>query len=324
MLPLQSLAQLARGPHVGARRDADQQPQVAAQLPCGFDGVVVGHLDHLVDQRHIEYGGDEAVADALDLMQPGLVAQQGGHILRLDGHQVHVGFMLAEKLAHALQRAAAAHTGHETIDFAADLPPDLVGRVFVVAARVVGVFELLRHEDARIGRGHLGHPPDGAGDAFPIGREDQFRSERADDLLAFLAHALGHDDLHLVALQAADQRDADARVATGRFDDDRVGFQASVAFRPFEHGQGHAVLDRAARVQELGFGENRLRAQADSGVLPIRSRMFAASMENTAPREIHDMVVATFARTWMQLRGGKRSYASTLANDCYVPTFWRT
>ena len=86
MLPRHRLGQLPGGPDVGPGGDAHQQAEVAAELPGRLDGVFVGHLDHLVDQRHVEHGGDEAVADALDLVQARLVAQQGGDVLRLDGH----------------------------------------------------------------------------------------------------------------------------------------------------------------------------------------------------------------------------------------------
>ena len=130
-----------------------------------------------------------------------------------------------------------------------------------MAAGIVGVLELLRHEDARVfGR----HPPDRldrALDALVVRRQHQLGPQRPDDLLAFLAHSLGHGDADAVAFQASDQGDADAGVAAGRFADDRLGRQASVAFGPFEHGQGHAVLDAPAGVEELRLGVDVLTPQ---------------------------------------------------------------
>jgi hypothetical protein len=41
---LGALGHLQRGPHRGARRDADQQAFLAGQAAGGVEGVVVGHL----------------------------------------------------------------------------------------------------------------------------------------------------------------------------------------------------------------------------------------------------------------------------------------
>jgi len=42
--------------------------------------VLVGDLQHFVDQRHIEHRGNESVANALDLVQTGFMAEQRGGV----------------------------------------------------------------------------------------------------------------------------------------------------------------------------------------------------------------------------------------------------
>ena len=83
----------------------------------------------------------------------------------------------------------------------------------------------------------------------------------ANDLLAFFAHALGHDNAHLIALEPADQGHANARVAAGGFDDDRAGTQPAVALGPVEHGQGHAVLDAPAGIEKFRLAVDLLPPQ---------------------------------------------------------------
>ena len=54
-----------------------------------------------------------------------------------------------------------------------------------------------------------------------------------------------------VALDRADQREADAGVARGRLDDDRAGPEDAARLGVLDHRQGDAVLDAAARVLAL-------------------------------------------------------------------------
>jgi hypothetical protein len=91
------------------------------------DRVLVGHLDYLVHQLDIEHGGDESVPDALNLVQAGFVAKQGGHIPGFNRHDADARFVFAEEAADALQGAAAAQAGHESRHVAVHLAPQLMG-----------------------------------------------------------------------------------------------------------------------------------------------------------------------------------------------------
>ena len=45
-----SVGQLPGGPHICTGGDAYQETVLARQLACGFDGILVSHLDHLVER----------------------------------------------------------------------------------------------------------------------------------------------------------------------------------------------------------------------------------------------------------------------------------
>ena len=80
-----------------------------------------------------------------------------------------------------------------------------------------------------------------------------------------------------------DQRQPQARVAGGGFDDGRAGADFALALGRFDHRAADAVFDRAARVlvfeleKQLAAAAYRAWSTANSGVLPIMSsRLFAA------------------------------------------------
>ena len=77
------------------------------------------------------------------------------------------------------------------------------------------------------------------------------RAEKAHELAALDAEALGHRHDERVALGGADHREADAGVAARRLDDGLAGPERAVALGGLDHAEGEAVLDRAERVERL-------------------------------------------------------------------------
>jgi len=67
---------------------------IPPQLPRGFNGGFVGDFDDLINHLDVEHRGNEAIADALNLMQSGFVSQQGRDIFRLHRHDLHSRFVL--------------------------------------------------------------------------------------------------------------------------------------------------------------------------------------------------------------------------------------
>ena len=70
------------------------------------------------------------------------------------------------------------------------------------------------------------------------------------------AHRLGHGEDQPVALQGADQGQSDARISARGFDDRCPGAEDTPRFGLLDHGQCHAVLDAAGRVERLDLGHD--------------------------------------------------------------------
>ena len=100
--------------------------------------------------------------------------------------------------------------------------------------------------------------------------------EAADEVLALLAHPVGHEDRHGVAEGPADGREGDAGVAARRLDDRRARLEDPPLVAAAEDMIGHPVLDAAGHVEVLGLGiedaalPSMLKSMASRGVLPIQ------------------------------------------------------
>jgi hypothetical protein len=96
----------------------------------------------------------------------------------------------------------------------------------------------------------LGSIPGSAG-----GCADNLSAESLEDGDLLAAHLLGEGDDGPVALDGADEGEANAGVAAGGLDEHAVsGSDAAFLLSGLDHAQGNAVLDGAAGVEELAFG----------------------------------------------------------------------
>src|SRR5207248_11354707 len=147
--------------------------------------------------------------------------------------------------------AAGADAGDEVGDRAVGLRPDLRAGGVVVRQRVVDVGVLVGLPAA----GPLGRQP--VGDVV-VGLR-MFRRNRGrtyDDLGAVrLQHVdlverdlVGADEHAAIAALLRDDREADARVAAGRFDDRAAGLELARRLRRVDHPLGDAVLHGTAGV----------------------------------------------------------------------------
>jgi hypothetical protein len=113
---------------------------------------------------------------------------------------------------------------------------------FAVVSR--WIVELLRQPRAFVvGRVLLGHPLRLL-DPFRAGREDQLRAERLRELAALHGHRVRHHQRALVAFGRGHERQADAGVAAGGFDDGVARLDLAGLLRLIHHRDGQAVFDR--------------------------------------------------------------------------------
>ncbi|MNE19784.1 hypothetical protein D3C80_1128790 [compost metagenome] len=161
-------------------------------------------------------------------------------------------------MAQAAECAAGTDANHDGIDLMLHLLPQFrrggagMGRR---VGRVVKLIDIKRTGDfvgqpfgiilivSRVPLAHVG-----AG-------QHHFYSQGAqmENLLA--AHLVRHHQQQLIPLQGRHQRQAQAGVAGGGFNDGAAGLQAAVAFRLLDHRQRYAVFDGAAGVLILKLDE---------------------------------------------------------------------
>ena len=79
-------------------------------------------------------------------MRPGRAARKHGGIRRLDCHNLHPRLFALQILAHAGNRTARAHAGHENIHAAVRILPDFRAGGLAVRIRVGGVGKLAGDE----------------------------------------------------------------------------------------------------------------------------------------------------------------------------------
>src|SRR3989304_1472002 len=85
-LPLLKVAgHFHRGKDVGPGRDADQEPLLPVQTSGHFERVLVAHGDDLIENLHVEDRRDEAGADPLNGVGPGLPSLEDGRLGRFNG-----------------------------------------------------------------------------------------------------------------------------------------------------------------------------------------------------------------------------------------------
>jgi len=86
--------------------------------------------------------------------------------------------------------------------------------------------------------------------------EPQIGADHAQEIDLLAALRLRHDDDRAITQRIAHQGQPDAGVAGGALDDGAAGLENAAPLGVGDDGEAGAVLHRAARVHELGLGEN--------------------------------------------------------------------
>ncbi len=176
----------------------------------------------------------------------------------VDADVLDRGDLLLEELAGTAHGSAGAQSGHEVVDASTRLLEDLAAGGVVVGLDVVGVVVLVRVERAEL-----------SDDAFcrfvvaigvvgwDVGGTDVDFSAECLERVDFLgAHLVGDGEDAPIALERGCHGKTHTGVARGILDHHAAGLQPSLFFGLFKDVQGHPILDRAARVHELGFDQD--------------------------------------------------------------------
>ncbi|MNT42415.1 hypothetical protein D3C72_1788340 [compost metagenome] len=150
----------------------------------------------------------------------------------------------------------------------AALLPDFRGRRRFVGQRIGGIVELVGEEGARQFARQARRiilVVLGMALAHVRARGVHFGAQGFQVQHFFRRHLVGHDENHAVALDAADQRQADAGIAGRRLDDGAARLQAAVRFGRLDDGQSDAVLDGTAWILRFQFQEQLAQARIEPG-----------------------------------------------------------
>ena len=102
---------------------------------------------------------------------------------------------------------------------------------------------------------------DGAFHSFGARGEHDLCAESLEQVATLDAHRVGHRQDCVVALGTGNPGESDAGVAAGGLDDGGAGLEVAGALGVLDHGEGDAVLDAAAGVEQFEFeGDARLLA----------------------------------------------------------------
>ena len=225
-------------------------------------GLLVSYRFHLVHKVQIQVLGHEARADTLNLvgcrfgLLPVHYLGDDRRIGWLDGDG---GNVLApgalDVTGDAGQRAARADTGHENVDFAVGVVPDLrAGGVFM-NARVGRVLELLRQEVVvRIGGKDFFRLGDGARHALRGLCEHQFSPQGFQNFPSLQAHGGGHGQNQFVAPGGGHKGQGDTGVAAGGLDNGHAGLQGAALLAVPNHRSANPAFDGIGRVAAFDLG----------------------------------------------------------------------
>ena len=200
------------------------------------------------------------------LCGPGLPPEMTGRVGRFDGDGAEIGLLRAKIAGRAGDRAARADAGHEDIDLASGVFPNLRAGGPLMDVGIGRIVELLRNPG--IGRrvGQLLGLGNRALHAVLGRSEHQVGAQAAEQRPPLDAHRLGHGERQRVAFRRGDEGQGNARVAAGGLDDVRFRGQPAGLLRGFDHGATDAVFHAVAGIEELQLRQHRCRPRRHDAV----------------------------------------------------------
>ncbi|MPN12872.1 hypothetical protein SDC9_160192 [bioreactor metagenome] len=108
--------------------------------------------------------------------------------------------------------------------------------------RVGRVIELLRQEITGVRSSQLFRFADGTAQAFGTGGQDQLSTIGPQQHATFFAHGLWHHQHTFITAGGSHKRQRNTGIAAGRFNDDAVFVDQTIAFGRIDHGDTNAIL----------------------------------------------------------------------------------
>ena len=234
----------------------------------------------------------------------------------IDADDFDVGILFLEVAPDAGDGAAGAHAADEVGDFSFGVLPDFRAGGAIVRFRIHRVGVLIGIKG--IGNFAREFCGDGivAARIFGLdggGADDHFGAESFQQINFFARLLVGDGEDDFVAAHAGDERESQAGVTGGAFDDGAAGLEFAGAFGFFDHGDADAVFHRAAGIHVIGFdpdfggGIFRQAVQADDGsVADGFEDVVALHALGMAPAELDELSkLREFRKEW-QARSRKR------------------
>src|SRR5579872_7252604 len=150
-LSIEPLRELHARPDIGSGAAARENALLAREPPRRAERILIREGHHFVDHAEIHAGDEMILADALHLILflVGGIERSGAEIRAVDRaggirhHHLDGGIALLEIATRTRDGAAGAAGGHEIIDPAAALLPDLRAGAEVMRLGIVGIVVLI-------------------------------------------------------------------------------------------------------------------------------------------------------------------------------------
>ena len=168
----------------------------------------------------------------------------------------HMRQLLFHKTCDSGESSRGARAEDDRINAAFHLFKDFFGGGFVVILRISGIIKLPGHESTGSFCSQRFGLANRARHSFFVRSASDFGAKRAHDRHLFLRKPLGDKQRDPIAAIYADQRQANAGVPCGGFNDHSAFFQPTITLRVANDSDGGAVFYAAAGIQVFEFGEN--------------------------------------------------------------------
>ena len=148
---------------------------------------------------------------------------------------------------------------------------------------------------------------------------------RAQHVLLVLADLVRADEDAFVAALLGHQRQPDAGVAGGRFDDGAAGLELAAGLGGVDHLDRDAVLGAAAGVEVLDLGRNRAGAFGDNGV-QLHQRGIADELTDVPgdAHDVHRLRPADRATRWPLGCSRRSACSDRVASGTMGAASWKT